>query len=121
MKKGLKIAGCIVLGILLVGLFGWITMSLWNWLVPSLFSGPVITFWQALGLLLLSKILFSGFGKGGGGCGKGGHRGGPWKNRMEKFSNMTPEEREAFKRKMKDRWCRVEPGPESEKNDDLNS
>lgn len=43
-----------------------VTMFLWNWLIPTLFSGPVITYWQALGLILLSKILFSG--------GHGGHR-----------------------------------------------
>jgi hypothetical protein len=106
MNKGLKIAGCVVLGVLFVLGFGWITMTLWNWLIPSLFNGPVIGFWQALGLLILSKILFGGFGgRGHHKC--GGHRGySPWKSRMyEKFSNMNPEEREALKKKMRDRWC----------------
>jgi hypothetical protein len=101
MNKGLKIAGCVVLGVLFVFAFGWITMSLWNWLIPALFNGPVITYWQAFGLLVLSKILFSGFG------GKAGHhRGGPWKRHFsERFANMSPEQREALKQKMKDRWC----------------
>lgn len=37
-------------------------MYLWNWLIPSIFTGgPEITYWQALGLLILSKILFGGF------------------------------------------------------------
>lgn len=31
---------------------------LWNWLVPAIFGGPVITFWQALGLNFLTSILF---------------------------------------------------------------
>ena len=97
MKKGFKIIGCIALGALFIAGVGAVTMLLWNWLVPSLFGGPVIQFWQALGLLLLSKILFSGFGRGG--CKQ--HRYG-WR---ERFSNMTPEEREAFKKKMKDKWC----------------
>ncbi|MBN1543078.1 hypothetical protein JW992_13130 [candidate division KSB1 bacterium] len=53
-----------LIGLIAVALIGWILMLLWNWLVPALFSGPVIGFWQALGLLLLSKILFSGIGRG---------------------------------------------------------
>ncbi len=40
-----------------------VMMLLWNWLIPAIFNGPAITFWQALGLLLLSKILFTGFGR----------------------------------------------------------
>jgi hypothetical protein len=100
MKKVVWILGMIALGIGFVILLGFVTMGLWNWLVPTLFAGPIITFWQAIGLFLLSKILFGGFGKGG------SHRGGPWKNYWkEKWGGMTPEEREAFKRKMKDKWC----------------
>ena len=47
---------------------GFIVMNLWNWLVPSVFGWHSITFWQALGLLVLSKILFGGF-RGGAACG----------------------------------------------------
>ena len=54
-----------VLGVLGMIAFTFIVMWLWNWLVPDLFGGPVITYLQTLGLLLLSKILFSGVGKGG--------------------------------------------------------
>jgi hypothetical protein len=65
-------------------------MLLWNALMPDIFHLPPITFWQSLGLLLLSKILFSSF------------RGGGPKRRMkdrltEKWMNMTPEEKEKFK------------------------
>jgi hypothetical protein len=92
------------IGVVAVTVFGLVTMLLWNWLVPVIFNGPVLTFWQALGLLLLSKILFWGFG------GKHHSRhGGSWKHRYyQKFANMSPEEREAFKRRMKDKWCNWE-------------
>jgi hypothetical protein len=106
MKRGIwvaKIIGMIGIGVILVFAFTMAVMYLWNWLVPDLFSGPVITFWQALGLLALSKILFSGFGKGGG---HSGHWKSHWKSRWsEKWGTMSPEERERFKEKMKDKWC----------------
>src|ERR1700749_3195519 len=90
---GIKIAVGITL---FITLFGYGTMHLWNWLVPVLFHGPVIDFGQAIGLLVLSKILFGGFGHRfggrGGRCGRDGR--GYWKHRMqERFSNMTPEEK----------------------------
>lgn len=91
---GIKIAAGIIFFLVL---FGYATMLLWNWLVPVLFKGPVIVFWQAIGLLALSKILFGGHGGRwgrGGRCGSRGH----WKYRMEeRLKNMTPEEREKFK------------------------
>jgi len=40
---------------------GVVVLLLWNWLMPQLFSLPAINYWQSLGLLLLSKIFFSGF------------------------------------------------------------
>lgn len=107
--KCFGIAIMIALGIVV---FGFIVMGLWNWLVPHLFNGPVISFGEALGILVLSKILFGGFhGKKGGGwkhhhCGCG-YRGGShhwkdkWKDKMkERMSGMTAEEREKFKQKM---------------------
>jgi hypothetical protein len=93
----------ILIGIVAVSFFSWAVMLLWNWLVPVLFSGPMITFWQALGLLVLSKILFSGFGRKGH---PGGH--GPqkpfWRKRFkEKWEKMTPEERDKFRARFKHR------------------
>jgi hypothetical protein len=113
MKRGIwiaKIIGMIVIGFILVIGFVFATMYLWNWLVPTLFAGPVITFWQALGLLALSKILFSGFGKGGG---HRGHWKSHWKSRwQDKMRSMSPEDQERFKEKMirlkykmEDKWC----------------
>jgi hypothetical protein len=56
----LKYVGFAILGIGFVTLAIFVTMSLWNWLVPLLFHGPVLTFWQTAGLFILSKILLSG-------------------------------------------------------------
>ncbi|MFL5763135.1 MAG: hypothetical protein ACJ77K_04275 [Bacteroidia bacterium] len=93
-------------------IFGFGTMHLWNWLVPELFHGPIITFGQTVGLLVLCKILFGGFGnkfgRHHGHCGPGGKWGRHhyWKHRMhERFQNMSPEEKEKLKQRFKDR-CR---------------
>ena len=48
--------------IVFIALGGVVVRLLWNWLLPELFGFPPITFWQALGLLALSRILFGGFG-----------------------------------------------------------
>jgi hypothetical protein len=98
--KGICIAAVITL--IVLG-FGFITMHLWNWLMPDIFGLKVVTFSQALGLLILGKILFGGFHKGRRcGCGHHGWRGrhyGPWRKRWEeKMANMTPEEKEKFRR-----------------------
>lgn len=93
-----------VAGFILLG--GFVVMSLWNWLMPNIFGLGAITFVQALGLLVLSKILFGGFrgGHWGGGCGGGRQF---WKHRMaERWDKMTPEERNEFKQRMGSRWGR---------------
>ena len=81
---------------LFVPLFGYVVMRLWNWLMPALFGWHLITFWQALGILILSKILFGGFhGR------HGGSRDWNWRHRMkERWEHMTPEEREKFRQSM---------------------
>ena len=61
--KAFKFISMAVLIVAIATAVIYVLMLLWNWLVPDLFSGPEITFWQAAGLLLLSKILFSGFNK----------------------------------------------------------
>ena len=72
-----------------------VVMTLWNNLLPGILHVGVITFWQAMGIFVLCKILF-GFGKGG-----GPGRGNWMRHRMEeKFENMTPEQREKFKARM---------------------
>lgn len=63
--KAFKILGFIILGICIAFLVGYVVMRLWNWLMPDLFGLPQIDYWKALGVLLLSKIIF-GFGGGDG-------------------------------------------------------
>ncbi len=86
---------------------GFIVMMLWNCLIPELFGGPAISFFQALGILLLAKILFGGFKKGGGHCPQCGSRWqkhGRWRESMkEKLANMSPEQKEKFKTNFKNR------------------
>jgi len=65
-KTGFKYAGFGVLGVAAVFAFTFVVMWLWNWLVPELFNGPLLSYWQTLGLLVLSKIIFSGIGGGKG-------------------------------------------------------
>jgi hypothetical protein len=58
--KILKYVGFGILGIGFVFLCIWLVMALWNCLIPGLFNGPVLTFWQTAGLFILSKILLTG-------------------------------------------------------------
>ena len=59
-SKLFKFIGFTILRIGLIILVLFITMYLWNSLIPLLFHGPVITFWQTAGLIVLSKIFFTG-------------------------------------------------------------
>jgi hypothetical protein len=90
-----RIAGAIVIALVAVTVFGFLVMLLWNALIPDLFHGPVVTFWQAVGIVILSHILLRGWGP----WHNGAHwRHDRWKHRLEeKLSAMTPEEREKFK------------------------
>ncbi|MGO9437169.1 MAG: hypothetical protein ACLPH3_11390 [Terracidiphilus sp.] len=85
--------------IILIALCGEIVMHLWNWLVPMLFAGHQITFWQSLGLLLLCRILFGSWG--GGGSDRSRSR----RCRSKHWDSMTPEEREKFRESMRARWA----------------
>ncbi len=90
--RGLMFA---VFAVVFLVLFSYFVMSLWNWLMPALFSVHVITFWQAVGILVLSKLLF------GGPRFFGGRRDWNWRRRMfERWDKMTPEEREQFRERM---------------------
>jgi hypothetical protein len=87
-RRAVKIAA---LAIVAATLLGFVVMSLWNWLAPAVFGFHEIGFLQALGILLLSKILFGGFR---GPRGYGGH----WRRRMNaRWEQMTPEQREKFR------------------------
>ncbi len=96
--KFVFIAPAAILGIALFILIGGeVVMRLWNWLLPGLFGWRMITFWQAVGLLALCRILFGHHGWSG----RGGSR---FRRRMhERWERMTPEEREKFRHGMRGR------------------
>jgi len=106
MKSGrfvLKVSVFALAAVAAMALVVYATQLLWNWLVPELFHGPVVTYWQTLGLLALTKIFFWSFSKGGG---HWKHRSGPWGQAWsQKWQGMSQEDRERFKQKMKDKWC----------------
>lgn len=83
------------LAIIGMAIFAWIggevVMLLWNWLAPELFGFKQVSFWQALGLLVLCRILFGGFGMSGGASRRSRRR------MSERWEQMTPEERERFR------------------------
>jgi len=88
LKKMIWIAPLAILGMaLFIAIGGEIVMHLWNWLLPPLFGWRELTFWQALGMLVLCRILFGGFGM------HGSRRGRP----------RSPEERERFRQAMRAR------------------
>jgi hypothetical protein len=98
-RRLIFIAPLAVLGMLLfIAIGGEVVLHLWNWLLPPLFGWPEITFWKALGLLALCRILFGGFGFHGSG------RSSMRRRMEERCENMTPEERERFRERMRARW-----------------
>ena len=86
-----KLVFMIPIGIAAILLFafigGTVVQLLWNWLLPPLFGFPLLTFWQALGMLALCRILFGGFGS---------HR--------SDHSKRSPEQRERFRQAMRRRF-----------------
>ncbi len=73
---------------------GGVVMLLWNWLLPPLFGWREVTFWQALGILALCRILFGGAGW------RGPVRSNIRRRLEERWEQMTPEERERFRQGM---------------------
>jgi hypothetical protein len=73
--------------LLFIAIGGEVVLQLWNWLVPPIFGWSRITFWQALGILALCRILFGGFG---------GHG-------FSRSRRMSPEERAHFRQRMRER------------------
>jgi|SRR5271166_778817 len=80
----------VLFGILFFGVMGLVIFGLWNALIPAILGLPKISFWQALGLFILSRVLFGRFG---------GH----WGSKMGRprfvrgWSRLTPEERQRFR------------------------
>ena len=102
--KAAKMLGFLIVGTLVLGL---VVMLLWNALIPQLFAGPTLTFWQSVGLLALSHILLRGWGRR---RYANGWRHDRWRHRFEeKLAAMTPEEKEKFKEEWR-RRCGWVPG-----------
>jgi hypothetical protein len=95
----------VLFAVLAGSIFSFVVMWLWNHLMPTLFGLHSLGFWQALGLLILSKILLSGF------------HGRPafsrdWRMRfIRRWEQMTPEEREAFRAGLRGRCGPEGPSP----------
>lgn len=87
--------------LLFLALGGGVVQQLWNWLMPTIFGWRQVTFWQALGLLALCRILFGGLGRHGG-------------YRSRRWEHMTPEERERFRQGMRRRFGFGPPASESQ-------
>ena len=111
-RRWFFLAPLAILGIVVfIAIGGEVVRLLWNWLLPPLFGWREITFWQALGLLALSRILFGGWGHHGAYRSK--VRGRIAERMAERWDHMTPEERERIRQRMRDR-CGFDPSPPAE-------
>jgi hypothetical protein len=101
--KGRK---CFFFPLLIAGLFAIsaVVMLLWNWILPGISSMLPLTYWQAMGLFLLCRILFGGFRFA---RHHHGHRP-PYAQPefKDKFMEMTDEEKLQFKNQWKNRCCK---------------
>jgi Ca2+/H+ antiporter, TMEM165/GDT1 family len=88
--------------VLFFGFVG-IVMLLWNAILPQVLGVSAISYWQAMGILVLSRILFGGNGGMGGKHNKPNFRGGPMNNWREKWQGMTEEEKAQFKENWRQR------------------
>jgi hypothetical protein len=84
----LSVAGVLLFALIFIAGFGMAVQQLWNMLMPSLFNLPALGFWQAVGLLALSWILFGSW-RGVGHFGMRRHHG--------RWAHMSAEERERFR------------------------
>jgi Ca2+/H+ antiporter, TMEM165/GDT1 family len=95
-KKPYLIPLFLMLGAAAFALFGWLLMTLWNLALVPAVGANLISFWQALGILVLSRLLLGGMG---------GRR--KWGYRMamrEKWMNMSEEDKLKFREQCRNRW-----------------
>jgi len=87
--------------VLIAAVLGYVVMFLWNWILPGVAHAGKLNYWQALGLLVLCRLLFGNFNKGG----HGGHNGFRERARgmRAKWDSMNEEERAKFKEEYKRR------------------
>ena len=99
MTLGRRVARIATKVVAVVAIVSLAVMLLWNWLMPILFGVKTISYWQALGILGLSKLLFGGLGP----------RQGPppwiWRKRiLDRYEQMSPEDREKFRQGLQKGW-----------------
>ena len=95
-RRVFRVLKVVAIAIIAFTVFGFVVTHLWNYLMPGLFGLRMITFWQAVGLMVLGRLLFGGFRPGFGGA--------PWRRHMMmRWEQMTPEEREKFREGMRGR------------------
>ncbi|MGA3011432.1 MAG: hypothetical protein ABSD72_14330 [Terracidiphilus sp.] len=99
-NKWIFVAGPLAL-VAFIAIGGEVVMHLWNWLIPALTGWRPINLWQALGLMVLCRILFGNLGCGHGGSDRSNSR----RPKPENWDRMTPEERDKFRQEMRSRWC----------------
>jgi Ca2+/H+ antiporter, TMEM165/GDT1 family len=104
-KRAIFIPIAFIAGIFI---FGSIVMLLWNAILPTVLGIHLITFWQAVGILVLSKILFSGFHRGFGRHRFHAHD----KDIREKWMQFSTEERERMRAEFMNKW-RGRPEPQA--------
>ena len=102
-KRAIGMVACVALAIVALG---FVIMTLWNHILVVVLGVKAITYCQALGIFVLSKLLFGGFRGRGHGCVGGCGFRGKGRELKEKWQNMTPEERESFKQIWRSR-CRT--------------
>jgi hypothetical protein len=96
-KKWIFLAPLALLAIpLFIAISGEIVLRLWNWLLPQIFGWRQITFWQAVGILALCRMLFGRFGR------RGFHRSNFGRRMAERWKHRSPEERERFRQAMRE-------------------
>lgn len=81
-----------------------VVQFLWNAILPEVIHAGIISYWQALGLLVLCRILFGGFGNHG-------HKShsGHSSALKEKWAGMNDEEKQKFKEEWKSRCAHRKP------------
>ncbi|TDH26224.1 hypothetical protein EXU57_12100 [Segetibacter sp. 3557_3] len=104
-----KVAGFILVALAAILLLSFVVMSLWNGVLVKVVPVSPVSFGQALGIFVLSKILFSGFkGRGWGNRGR-------WSQQLkDKWQMMTPEEQQKFKQDWRNRCSRWSTRPETQ-------
>lgn len=108
-KRFCRNRNCFFFPLLILGIFAVsaVVMLLWNWLIPGISTMSPLTYWQAMGLLLLCRILFGGFNF------KRHHQHGIQHAHFahaafkEKFMDMTEDEKKQFKDQLKNRCCKT--------------